>query len=114
MCHSELSRLLFLNTFGSSFTKNNDKKKKKNNKTFFELALIISMTFIHYVLLARSLYHIFSSTFNNSSNISFFILAPLYLTFSKLFLYLLGDHMEGSEWIHSQRYELVHHPQYFY
>ena len=40
----------------------------------------------------------FHETMDNSSNIWFFILAPLFVTFCKLFLYLLGDWLEGLEW----------------
>ena len=40
----------------------------------------------------------FHETMDNSSNIWFFILAPLCVTFCKLFLYLLGDWLEGLEW----------------
>ena len=35
---------------------------------------------------------------NNSSNICFFILVPLCVTFCKLLLYFLGDWLEGSGW----------------
>ena len=35
---------------------------------------------------------------NNSSNIWFFILVPLGVTFCKLLLYFLGDWLEGSRW----------------
>ena len=35
---------------------------------------------------------------DNSSNIWFFILAPVFVIFCKLFLYLLCDWLEGLEW----------------
>ena len=46
-----------------------------------------------------SILYFFHKIINNSSNIEFFIRAPLGVTFCKLFLSLLSDQLKRSEWI---------------
>ena len=96
VCHSELLYISFLNTLGSYIAKKNKTKSRKRFLTcwypFYDIYTLFSTNKV-------SILYFFHKIINNSSNIEFFIRAPLGVTFCKLFLSLLSDQLKRSEWI---------------
>ena len=97
MCHSEILRVTIFLLHYLRFLL--CKKAKQKPQNLFEVVLILFMIFIATLCSINNAYlFYFFMKPKNSSNIWFLIPIPLCVAFCKIFLYLLGDWLEGSEW----------------